>query len=213
MSVSTFNESITSKEQYHPLNFYLVGGDEIHHLETVMNELPYICNSTGVWINRNVNTFALATVPLAGRDNLDATLICLHKLQKHPFPGFSSSVDVVGTGDCDYYTARLSISAMHDDAPFDDLIKWIEQTITEFSNLRKDEYIALWSEGYVATGQRSEAIFHGRYKAQTLHEAVIQFMETLSDNDKRYIDLTSNPPRFWACRFFDNEIDARKSFG
>lgn len=70
----------------------------------------------------------------------------------------------------------------------------------------------LWSEGYQATGQSSGAIFHGNFDCKTLKEAVILFKESLKDtHSKECIDIDSLT--FWGCSFFDNEFDARKSFG
>lgn len=70
----------------------------------------------------------------------------------------------------------------------------------------------VWTEGYAATGQTCEATFHGKFEAETFKEAVILFRDSLSDDySKRCVDL--DRMCFWGCRFFDNEIDARKSFG
>ena len=71
--------------------------------------------------------------------------------------------------------------------------------------------VDLWAEGYVANGNQSSAIFYGKYNAQSLSEAVLQFKEQLNEQDQSLIDLDSLT--FWGCRFFDNENDARKIFG
>ena len=64
----------------------------------------------------------------------------------------------------------------------------------------------IWSEGYIITGGRGTALFHGKIKANSFKEAC----DILFDDDKFY-----NPKNltYWGCRLFDNEIDARKSFG
>jgi len=75
----------------------------------------------------------------------------------------------------------------------------------------KKKTINLWSEGFAATGQSSGATFHGTFQAKSLEDAVKQFKESLPEDQQSYIneDYTA----FWGCRFFDNEEDARKSFG
>jgi len=72
--------------------------------------------------------------------------------------------------------------------------------------------IKLWSEGYAATGQSSGATFHGEFDAVDLQGAVRQFRSTLNDEHSRncvHVDTLD----YWGCRFFDNEEDARNSFG
>ena len=72
--------------------------------------------------------------------------------------------------------------------------------------------IQLWSEGYSATGQSAGASFHGEFECDTLQKAVKLYRDSLTDKYSRdCIDLDNLTN--WACRFFDNESDARKSFG
>lgn len=75
--------------------------------------------------------------------------------------------------------------------------------------------INLWMEGFRATGEYGEARFCGSYFAEDLKEAVIKHKEcTLANNpmlDEKLFDLENLT--YWGCRFFDNEADARKSFG
>ncbi len=72
--------------------------------------------------------------------------------------------------------------------------------------------IDLWTEGYSCTGNQSGAIYHGKFEADNLADAVKQFKDTVTDEySKSCID--TEKLTFWACRFFDNEADARKSFG
>ena len=74
------------------------------------------------------------------------------------------------------------------------------------------EKITLWSEGYQATGEHSDATYHGTFDAIDLYDAVVQFRDTLTDEYSiRCINLTTLS--FWGCKFYDNETDARKSFG
>lgn len=71
-------------------------------------------------------------------------------------------------------------------------------------------YFEIWCEGYATTGDRAKAHLMGRGFGHTFREAVIQFME-FDEEHKKYFneeDLTH-----WGCRLFDNEEDARASFG
>lgn len=70
----------------------------------------------------------------------------------------------------------------------------------------------VWTEGYSATGGSSDATFHGEFEGETFKDAVIAWKNTLTDPYSiECVDLERMC--FWSCRFFDNEKDARKSFG
>jgi hypothetical protein len=68
----------------------------------------------------------------------------------------------------------------------------------------------VWSEGYRATGERGEAFYHGSASGESFKEACIELaarkpaFSTYFDRDA----LTH-----WGCKLFDNEADARRSFG
>jgi hypothetical protein len=68
----------------------------------------------------------------------------------------------------------------------------------------------VWNEGYAATGQQEKAQCLGTFEAETFQEACKNALIELKW-DMSYYDEEDNS--FWACRFFDNEKDARKSFG
>lgn len=68
----------------------------------------------------------------------------------------------------------------------------------------------VWSEGYRATGEAAPAQYLGRFKGATFRDAVETALTDLSW-DRKYYD--AERLTFWGCRFFDNEIDARKVFG
>lgn len=72
----------------------------------------------------------------------------------------------------------------------------------------------IWAEGYSATGNASPARFVTRTQAPTFVEAVQKYVATLDKEAASYFDLR-NPERLtrWGCRLFDNEADARRSFG
>ncbi len=64
----------------------------------------------------------------------------------------------------------------------------------------------VWEEGYVITGNSANASFNCTVEGDSFKEACME----------RYReDETYDPERNtrWGCRLFDNEVDARKSFG
>jgi len=70
----------------------------------------------------------------------------------------------------------------------------------------------VWSEGYRATGEYGFATLHGEFEAETFKDAVIAFKNALVDPYSiRCVDVDNMT--FWGCRFFDNEQDARQTFG
>ena len=73
-----------------------------------------------------------------------------------------------------------------------------------------DKMHEIWCEGYVAIGQNSGAIMLGYSKGKNLKDACINYAKKDSEFAK-YFDVDSMT--YWGCRIFDNEIDARKSFG
>lgn len=97
----------------------------------------------------------------------------------------------------------------------------------------------IWSEGYRATGESGDATFHGKSFGNTFDEAVENFTYPEDKvreydgfvyihkgdklgadrytrecfmSDEAYINRRSNW-KIWGCALFDNEADARKSFG
>lgn len=90
----------------------------------------------------------------------------------------------------------------------------------------------IWIEGYSSTGQHSDASLIGLSKGNTFHKAVENFRypeDIIREFDKKIIINKGQPlalddkkpdgtyyygrPSIWACGLFDNEVDARKSFG
>jgi hypothetical protein len=82
----------------------------------------------------------------------------------------------------------------------------------------------IWMEGYSATGEYGTASKIGTGTGNTFDEAVLDYMKKNPDHgikrntreryisDKAYEERRSNW-NIWACSLFDNEKDARKSFG
>ena len=82
----------------------------------------------------------------------------------------------------------------------------------------------IWMEGYSATGEHSPAHLIGKAIGETFEAACKNFEEPedgfridgvkyKSKGDKLKLDEHYPYPSIWACRLYDNEIDARKSFG
>ena len=67
----------------------------------------------------------------------------------------------------------------------------------------------VWMEGYAATGDSSEAEFCGVYEAETFSDACAAWNK--EKGEKGYFNARALT--YWGCRFFDNETDARRSFG
>lgn len=69
----------------------------------------------------------------------------------------------------------------------------------------------IWMEGYTATGEHETAQMIGKGTGSTFDEAVKDYM---SKNPKNGIEENGRSSwSIWACSLFDNEADARKSFG
>lgn len=69
----------------------------------------------------------------------------------------------------------------------------------------------VWIEGYAATGEHGAAKLVGVVDAESFEQAC-----ELLHNPKwgEYTPPTDDrPPMYWACRLFDNEADARESYG
>ena len=64
----------------------------------------------------------------------------------------------------------------------------------------------IWAEGWCATGGGGGAVFFGESSGNTFREACI----TLLNKDKSF---NKENLSWWGCKLFDNEQDARRSFG
>ena len=70
----------------------------------------------------------------------------------------------------------------------------------------------LWEEGFLATGNRAKASYLGRFEGETFMDAYLCMVKSVyGDTPPDYVRL--DIPQVWGCRIFDNEADARKSFG
>lgn len=70
----------------------------------------------------------------------------------------------------------------------------------------------IWMEGYAATGEHGTATFLGAFEAKSFLEAVDKWKCSGASMTK-YLTINNNIPYVWGCRLYDNETDARKSFG
>ena len=66
----------------------------------------------------------------------------------------------------------------------------------------------IWCEGYVTTGQSSQAIHFGTIHGSTFKEACSRMF--ILDQSGYY---NEDSLTYWGCKLFDNESDARNSFG
>ena len=71
----------------------------------------------------------------------------------------------------------------------------------------------IWSEGFAATGQSAGAHLHGTETANSFAEALAKYVAKQPTDNRRYFNLSTSPPTYWGCRIYDNETQARKSFG
>jgi hypothetical protein len=73
--------------------------------------------------------------------------------------------------------------------------------------------IELWMEGYQATGDSSGAQFLGIFEAENLVSAAKIWVDSLPNRNDCFRISDDGIPTYWGCRFSDNEIGARGSFG
>jgi hypothetical protein len=81
----------------------------------------------------------------------------------------------------------------------------------------------IWVEGYRATGEEGSATFLGKFPGNTFDEAVenykiahpgtVDTREAYAPRNEDGVMPIVKIHSIWACRLFDNEADARKSFG
>jgi len=72
----------------------------------------------------------------------------------------------------------------------------------------------IWMEGYLATGMegiQAPAKFMGSMEANSFREACIKFSKT--PDAKGFGNFSEQSLSYWGCGLYDNEADARASFG
>lgn len=77
--------------------------------------------------------------------------------------------------------------------------------------LQLNEY-EIWCEGYAATGHRGQAFCFGKAHGENFREACRAFFRVeIAAGKFHTYDPAEN--RYWGCQLYDNETDARKTFG
>jgi hypothetical protein len=71
----------------------------------------------------------------------------------------------------------------------------------------------VWSEGYRATGESAGAKLEGKVEAETWPEACRKACVDSGRWKEQPGGFDAKRLTVWGCRLFDNEADARRSFG
>ena len=71
----------------------------------------------------------------------------------------------------------------------------------------------IWSEGYAANEGWFGAILLDSIEAKTFDEAVEQYIRKNPKNRSLIKQDESGQWRFWGCKLYDNETEARAFFG
>lgn len=88
----------------------------------------------------------------------------------------------------------------------------LERDFKDIFEVEMPQHWEVWTEGYRATGEEQGAVFHGIYRGETFQDALVAFRASLEDSrTEKLVNLAKGT--FWGCRFFDNETEARESFG
>jgi hypothetical protein len=118
---------------------------------------------------------------------------------------------------------EVQLNNMADAAAHRQMLKDLEQLgYTDFgqvmtllkdkrSEVLQEREFQIWAEGYQATGQSSDARLVGTQKAYSFYDACKLQYESEDAQSKTY--WRPDFSAIWGCRLFDNEADARKSFG
>jgi len=70
----------------------------------------------------------------------------------------------------------------------------------------------LWEEGYACTGEHGSANYLGKWQGENFMDAYLAMVKAKYGNPPpNWIHL--DKPCIWGCNVYDNERDARKSFG
>lgn len=70
----------------------------------------------------------------------------------------------------------------------------------------------LWEQGFKVTGMTAKAQFLGEFEGETFMDAYLEMVKEKYGNEPPdYVNLSE--PVIWGVRIFNNEADARESFG
>lgn len=90
--------------------------------------------------------------------------------------------------------------------------KFLASEIRDFVDRKEIGMYPLWIEGYEATGNSATASYSGTFEGKSFSDACDNWVK--STGSKTYSPGDGNlRPSDWACKIFENELDARKSFG
>lgn len=103
-----------------------------------------------------------------------------------------------------YRDMLRSVNKFHEKFLDSEIQKHIKDGVKKYS---------LWQEGYSATGQSSTAIYLGEFEGDSFNDACDNWSKTIKQPEYYKPGNDKHRPSYWACKIFDNEIDARKSFG
>lgn len=70
----------------------------------------------------------------------------------------------------------------------------------------------IWLEGYAVSGQHGTAVKIGTVAAESFQEACDSLLKRPGQRE-RFGGYDSERLTVWGCELFDNETDARKSYG
>lgn len=71
-------------------------------------------------------------------------------------------------------------------------------------------FFDIWCEGFAVTGESGQATLLGCEKGIDLKDAC----KNLASKDEEFARyFNEDNMTYWGCRIYDNELDARKSFG
>lgn len=71
----------------------------------------------------------------------------------------------------------------------------------------------IWSEGYRAQGNESGAHKHGEAEGENFVDACRNFFADEKPDEMGWTYFDAERNTYWGCRLFDNEGDARQSYG
>lgn len=131
---------------------------------------------------------------------------------------------LVNTGFYYSYTPSVPKHVMYN---LDTMNRVRDENIIELIPKEGESIFEIWIEGYATSGERSNASLIGKSVGKTFEDAVNNYTYPQDvycfnngepevyhkKGDGLKLDNSYPYPSIWACRLYDNEKDARKSFG